>query len=212
MKILFQGDSITDAGRRKETNCLGTGYPVMISGELGAHYPGKYSFVNKGISGNRIVDIYARIKVDGWNLEPDVFSLLIGVNDVWHEFGNQNGVEPERFEKVYRMLIEDTKAKLPGVKFILMEPFVLPGEATVNTEEHPARWEYFRKETDLRAAAAKRIAQKHNLTFVPLQEMFDKANADAPAMGYWLRDGVHPTFAGHALIKNAWLKAFEQMK
>ena len=164
MKILFQGDSITDAGRNREQLCLGKGYPVMIGGELGAHFPGKYTFDNKGVSGNRIVDVYARIKVDCWNLEPDVISLLIGVNDVWHEFGNKNGVEPERFEKVYRMLIEDTKAKLPNIKFMLMEPFVLPGRAT------EAAWEDFSGTVYQLAEIVQKLAKEYNLSFVPLQE------------------------------------------
>ena len=136
--ILFQGASITDAGRDfNNDEFMGYGYATMTAGKIAVDYPGQYRVVNKGISGNRIVDVYARIKVDCWNLEPDVISLLIGVNDVWHEFGNKNGVEPERFEKVYRMLIEDTKAKLPNIKFMLMEPFVLPGRAT------EAAWEDF---------------------------------------------------------------------
>lgn len=203
MKILFQGDSITDAGRNREQLCLGKGYPVMIGGELGAHFPGKYTFDNKGVSGNRIVDVYARIKVDCWNLEPDVISLLIGVNDVWHEFGNKNGVEPERFEKVYRMLIEDTKAKLPNIKFMLMEPFVLPGRAT------EAAWEDFSGTVYQLAEIVQNLAKEYNLSFVPLQEKLNAACKLCPPE-YWLADGVHPTAAGHRLISDAWLEVFHK--
>lgn len=97
-KILFQGDSITDAGRSREdlTN-LGKGYPLFVAGALGMDEPGEYEFVNRGISGNRIVDIYARIKMDIINLKPDVMSLLIGVNDVWHEVSSQNGVDGDKY-------------------------------------------------------------------------------------------------------------------
>lgn len=203
MKILFQGDSITDAGRNREQLCLGKGYPVMIGGELGAHFPGKYTFDNKGVSGNRIVDVYARIKVDCWNLEPDVISLLIGVNDVWHEFGNKNGVEPERFEKVYRMLIEDTMAKLPNIKFMLMEPFVLPGRAT------EAAWEDFSGTVYQLAEIVQKLAKEYNLSFVPLQEKLNAACKLCPPE-YWLGDGVHPTAAGHRLISDAWLEVFHK--
>ncbi len=203
MKILFQGDSITDAGRNREQLCLGKGYPVMIGGELGAHFPGKYTFDNKGVSGNRIVDVYARIKVDCWNLEPDVISLLIGVNDVWHEFGNKNGVEPDRFEKVYRMLIEDTKAKLPNIKFMLMEPFVLPGRAT------EAAWEDFSGTVFQLAEIVQKLAKEYNLSFVPLQEKLNAACKLCPPE-YWLGDGVHPTAAGHRLISDAWLEVFHK--
>ena len=99
MKILFQGDSITDAGRSRDNDqYIGTGYPLLVKSELGYKFPGKYEFINRGISGNRIVDLYARIKADIINIKPDVMSILIGVNDVWHEFGvNPNGVSSEKF-------------------------------------------------------------------------------------------------------------------
>ena len=211
--ILFQGDSITDCGRSRELDrAMGNGYATFVGGALGAKEPYAYKFYNRGISGNRVVDLYARIRKDMINLKPDYMSILIGINDVWHEYEQQNGVDAEKFEMVYDLLIKELKRDLPELKIMILEPFVLPGSATENTEEHPNRWEYFRSETDLRRAAAKRIAEKHGLLFVPLQELFDKVNADAPEMGYWLGDGVHPTSAGHELIKNEWVKAFELLK
>ena len=109
--ILFQGDSITDCGRnREQLEGTGTGYPLLVKAQLGFENPGEYTFINKGISGNRIVDLYARIKADIINLKPDYISFLIGVNDVWHEFGGRNGVAAEKFEKIYTMLIEEIKA------------------------------------------------------------------------------------------------------
>ncbi len=211
--ILFQGDSITDAGRdRNGGGNLGYGYATMVTGALSAEYPYDYTFYNRGISGNRVVDVYARIKDDIINLKPDYMSLLIGVNDVWHEYACQNGVDAEKFEKIYNMLLDEIRTALPNIKIMLLEPFVLPGSATENTPETPDRWEYFRKEVDLRRAVVARIAQQRNLPFVPLQELLTKVNADAPEMGYWLRDGVHPSAAGHELIKREWLKAFEQLK
>ena len=211
--VLFQGDSITDAGRIKEPGKeanKGYGYANMVAGELGANEPYKYRFFNRGISGNRGVDLFARMRKDMINLRPDYMSILIGVNDVWHEYRYQDGVCAEKYELVYGLMIEELKRELPDLKIMILEPFVLPGSATENTEEHPNRWEYFSTQVPLRAAAAKRVAEKYNLPFVPLQEMFDKANADAPAPGYWLRDGVHPTQAGHTLIKRAWLKCYEE--
>lgn len=211
--ILFQGDSITDCVRvRENENYRGSGYATMVSGALGAKAPYQYTFYNRGISGNRVVDLYARIRKDMINLKPDYISVLVGVNDVWHEVSYQNGVDAEKFELVYNLLVEELKRDLPGVKIMLLEPFVLPGSATCNTEENPTRWEYFRKETALRGEATRRVAQKQNVLFVPLQELFDKANVDAPNDQYWLVDGVHPSAAGHELIKTAWLEAFEQLK
>ena len=210
--ILFQGDSITDAGRNKETDKhMGYGYATMAAGELSANAPYQYRFLNRGISGNRVVDLFARMKIDMINLKPDMMSILIGVNDVWHEYTRQNGVSAEKYELVYSLMIEELKRELPELKIMILEPFILPGSATENTEEHPARWEYFQHEVQLRAQAAKRVAQKFDLPFVPLQDMFTAANADAPSNEYWTRDGVHPTAAGHTLIKREWLKAFENL-
>ena len=206
MKILFQGDSITDIGRNTDRGSLqsiGQGYALMVTGELGARYPGQYTFENRGISGNRIVDLYARIKVDCWNLEPDVISILLGVNDVWHEFGNKNGVEANRFENVYRMLIEDSLAKLPNVKFILLEPFALPGTAT------EGKWNEFFVEVVKRSQIVQKLAQEYQLSFVPLQKKLEDACKLCPAE-YWLGDGVHPTPAGHRLIADAWLEVFQK--
>lgn len=211
-RILFQGDSITDCGRARDNIAsVGTGYAFMVKGELGCEQPGEFNFVNRGISGNRIVDVYARIKQDIINLKPDYMSLLIGVNDVWHELGGRcNGVSAEKFEKIYDMLIGEVLEALPDLKIMILEPFVLEASATAATEEEPDRWDNFRSEVPLRAAAAKRIAQKYGLPFVALQEKLDEAAKKAPA-NYWLADGVHPTPVGHFIIKEEWLKAFRNL-
>lgn len=211
--ILFQGDSITDCGRnREDLTSTGTGYAHMVTGQLGCEEPGAYTFINKGISGNRIVDVYARIKADIINLKPDVISLLIGVNDVWHELGGkQNGVSAEKFEKIYDLMIEEILQALPDVKMMILGPFVLEGRATTATEAEPHRWDYFKNEVPLRAAAAERIARKYGFVYVPLQEKFDEACQQAPA-DYWLRDGVHPTAMGHWIIKNAWMEGFSKLQ
>lgn len=205
MKILFQGDSITDAGRSRENiQCAGRGYPLLVKSSLGLEIPGKYEFTNRGVSGNRIIDVYARIKTDIINLEPDVMSILIGVNDVWHELGNKNGIEAEKFYKIYSMLIEEIKESLPDIKIMILEPFVLCASAT---EE---QYSIFRAEVEKRAVKAKAIAEKYNLKFIPLQSIFDEATKNAPA-DYWLGDGVHPTPYGHEIIKNEWIKAFKSL-
>lgn len=210
--ILFQGDSITDASRHREMDrYMGSGYANMAAGVLGAEHPGDYSFLNRGISGNRIVDLYARIKQDIINLKPDYLSILIGVNDVWHEYTRQNGVDAEKFELIYSLMIEEIKLALPDIKIIILEPFVLQGSKTCTSEEFPGRWEYFSKEVPLRARAAKRIAEKYGLVFVPLQETFDAAVRVESSEGYWLVDGVHPSAAGHELIKRQWLRGFAEL-
>ena len=203
--ILFQGDSITDAGRSREDDSFtGVGYPTLVKSELSFKCPNQFVWYNRGISGNRVVDLYARIKADIINLKPDIMSILIGVNDVWHEFDNQNGVDAEKYFKVYSMLIEEIKEALPCVQIMILEPFVLKASATEGC------WEQFQSEVKKRAAKAKEIAEKYGLLFVPLQDKFDEALQLAPA-NYWLVDGVHPTAAGHELIKREWVCAFKNL-
>lgn len=208
--ILFQGDSITDASRSKDNEInKGHGYALMVTGALGADEPGKYTFYNRGVSGNRIVDLYARIKFSMINLKSDYMSILVGVNDVWHEYNSKNGVSTEKYEMVYGLLIEELKQALPELKIMILEPFVLPGSETKSIPERPDRWEYMDREVRDHAAAAKRVAQKYDLKFVPLQAMFDQVDAKTP--GIWTWDGVHPTPCGHELIKRQWLKAFKEL-
>ncbi|MBP3337043.1 MAG: SGNH/GDSL hydrolase family protein [Clostridia bacterium] len=205
-KILFQGDSITDALRSRELDrYMGGGYATLVAAQLGHDRPNEFEFINRGISGNRITNLISRIKEDFINLKPDYLSILIGINDVWHEVSRNNGVSSEKYERYYNFLIEDIKEALPEIKIMILEPFVLKGTAT---EEN---WEYFETETKKRAEAAKRVAQKNSLVFVPLWDKFIKALEKAPA-SYWLADGVHPTAAGHEIIKREWLSTFESLE
>ena len=199
-RILFQGDSITDMMRSRENDkFLGIGYPVLVGAELGLDYPNKYEFLNRAVSGNRIVDLYARIKSDIINLKPDIISFLIGINDVWHELDDRhNGVDAEKYYTIYSMLISEIKAALPETQIMILEPFVLKGEETEK------EWEYFRIETDKRAEKAKKVAEKFNLKFVPLQSKFDEKVKIAES-SYWLWDGVHPNYPGHEIIKREWI-------
>ena len=208
-KILFQGDSITDAHRSRDNDEFpGSGYPNLLKARIGMDYPNKYECLNRGVSGDRVVDIYARIRRDIIMLRPDILSILIGINDVWHELGSHNGVDAKKFEMVYDLILSEVKAALPGIRILILEPFVLCGSATENTLENPGRYDYFRSETLLRAEAAKRVSKKHETVFVPLQDCFDEASKIAPA-SHWLMDGVHPTSAGHELIARQWMKSIQ---
>lgn len=200
--ILFQGDSITDVFRDWDNGeDLGKGYPLFVSSKLGYEMPGQFKFYNRGRSGDRIVDVYARIKADIINLKPDFMSILIGVNDVWQEYLEGNGVSAEKFEKIYCMIIEEVKQELPNCEIMIMAPFLLKGEAT---EE---KWDEFFAEVKNRAKIAKKVAEKYGLKFVALQDKFDEAQKKMP-QPYWAYDGVHPTHNGHALIQKAWLDGF----
>ena len=210
--ILFQGDSITDSGRRNEWGSnMGFGYATMTAGALSISEPYAYEFINKGVSGNRIVDLYARIKIDFINLKPDYASIYIGVNDTWHEIGSQNGVDTEKFEKIYTMMLDEIYAACPDIKLIIIAPYVLEGPATCNTEENPDRLTRFRTDVAEKAAVARKIADKYGLPCIELQKAFDSACEKAEPT-YWAFDGVHPTPCGHEIIKKLWLETFESMK
>ena len=210
--ILFQGDSITDCGwDRKDPLSLGIGYARLVAAELGFDNPSEYTFYNRGISGNRIVDVYARIKADIINLKPDYMSILIGVNDVWHEIDHRNGVDAEKFEKIYAMLLEEVREACPDTKLLLMAPFVVEGPSTRTTEERPNRFETFRAEVDKRIAAVDRLGEKFNLPVLHLQEKFDACIAKNNEPTYWVRDGVHPTVYGHEMIAREWLAWFKSL-
>lgn len=205
-KILFVGDSVTDEGRTKSglvhfDTIVGKGYVLFINAELGKKFPGQYTVLNRGIDGNRSIDLYARIKSDIINLKPDVLNILIGVNDVWHELLYENGLSAEKYYNIYSLLIEEIREALPDTQIVILESFVLKGR---ETEEH---WEAFQRGVHQIAQKARAIAEKYNLPFITLQDRFDKALELAPAE-YWLRDGVHPTAAGHMIIKEAWMEYF----
>lgn len=211
MKILFFGDSITDMGRDRNQGtahpyAYGSGYPMFVAGSLYGENPQKYEIINRGISGNRVVDLYARVKADVWNLQPDVLSILIGVNDVWHEVSRRDGVELDRYEKIYRLLIEDTKKRLPGLKIVLCEPFVLEGSATV--EENTDKFQRFCAVYKYAETVGK-LAEEYGLYFLPLQSKFDEAAKKFGAEHY-LFDGVHPMVAGAKLIADEWVKLFKE--
>ena len=210
-KILFQGDSITDCGRSREVlTDVGNGYPYLVRAHYGLEKPGQFEIMNRGISGNRSVDVYARIKADIINLKPDYMSILMGVNDVWHELAIGNGVDTPKFEKIYTMLIEEVMEALPDIKLMILEPYALPGAATEGTlEDGRDKYTVFRKDTEDKAAACRRVAERFGIPFVPLQAKLDemqKAYGTESVSG----DGVHPNVTGHLLIARAWMEAFEE--
>lgn len=216
MRIVLFGDSITDMCRNREyTNSsdilgYGSGYPIFIASGLARKNPNGYEVLNRGISGNRIVDLYARVKEDVWNLQPDLLSILVGTNDVGLDlWSSKNGVDIVRYEKMYRNLIEDTKERLPNVKIILCEPFVLYGVASENTAENPNRYQQFRDGIYQCGRVVEKLAQEYDLYYLPLQKGFDECAekyGDAP----FLYDGIHPMIAGATLIADGWLKLFNE--
>ena len=205
--FLFQGDSITDAGRDDENQDnfgLGCGYAFLLAADIEKNRKGEIKFLNRGKSGDRITDVYARIKEDIINLKPDFMSILIGVNDVSHELTQGCGVTPEKFNKIYNLLIEEIKEALPEIKIIILEPFVLKGSATNEL------WEQFNCEVRKLAIISEKVAKQYKIKFVPLQNKFDDASSDGDTR-YWSVDGIHPTSAGHQIIKEELQKAIKEI-
>ena len=201
--IVFQGDSVTDCGRVKDADLppnggLGAGYVSLIAARILADNLGEdIKIYNRGISGHRVVDLYARWKVDTLNLNPDVLSILIGVNDTWHEFAKNNGVEVPRYDQFYRMLLDWTIKTYPNIKIVICEAFSL--ESDFITPEWKA-------EMAERSKVAKKIAEEYGCTFIPFQSILEEAAAKAGNPKLIAADGVHPTLTGHQVMADAWLK------
>ena len=203
MRFLFLGDSITDAGRERQDDPreLGTGYVRLLASDLTFWHP-DYEVLNTGIGGNRVTDLLPRWKKDCLELLPDVLTILIGINDVWHEISQQNGVSGELFEEVYDILLREVRLSMPDTRIILMGAYVIHGTAV------DGHWAEFEKETAVRREKTRRLAGKYGADYLDLQEKFEKAEERFPA-GHWTRDGVHPTPAGHWLIAKEWKHVWE---
>lgn len=205
LRVLFYGDSITDAGRDiVMEDSLGQGYPLLLAAELGLTQPGRCTFFNRGISGNQVTDLYARLQRDVLALQPDVLSILVGINDVAYAGEDPAGSRLATFVEVYDRMLKKARAESPGLRLLLMAPFVLKGSAT------GLHWQMFERQTARYAQAVEGLAADHQAVFVPLQPAFDAALQQAPA-SHWLTDGVHPSPAGHALIAREWKKGWEQL-
>lgn len=203
--VLFQGDSITDAGRDRnrqlpnDASSMGAGYVYLIAAEILEELAGmELTIYNRGISGNKVYQLAERWQEDCLDLKPDVLSMLIGVNDYWHMRQGRYDGTPEIYERDYRDLLDRTKTVMPGLKLVICEPFLLPDTSAVDDS-----WlEPFRAYQEI----ASKLAVEFDAAWVPFQEAYNNALAAAPAT-YWTGDGVHPSLAGSQLMAETWLKA-----
>jgi lysophospholipase L1-like esterase len=205
--ILFQGDSITDAGRNKqrelpnEASSFGTGYANIAASWLLEELAGKnLTIFNRGISGNKVYQLAERWDKDCLDLKPDVLSILIGVNDYWHFRNGSYDGTLEIYETDFRALLNRTRDALPAIKLMICQPFVLTGTSAVN--------ESWLEPFSAYQGIAEKIAGEFDAVWVPFQQAFDKAIEIAPAT-YWAGDGVHPSMAGAQLMAGTWLEALE---
>jgi acyl-CoA thioesterase-1 len=184
--IVFAGDSVTDCGRREDPAGLGDGYVKILYDVLGADRP---RIVNVGISGNRAVDLAARWDVDVLKHEPDLVSVLIGINDTWRRYDKDDPTSTEAFEASYRELLEPVAAKL-----VLVEPFLLP----VKAEQRA-----WREDLDPKIEVVRRLATEYDALLVPADVEFNRQALTVGATTL-AGDGVHPTAAGHRLLAELW--------
>ena len=196
-RILFQGDSITDGnrGRNQDPNhILGHGYAFIIAARYGADFPERnLVFINRGVSGDKVTDMARRWPQDTLELKPDILSILIGVND------QGAGLSMERFEQTYDKVLADTVAANPKVRLVLCAPFTLP---VGSVKEHYDQWYAGIKQ---RQEIVAKLATKYHAALVQFQPAFDAACKKAPAE-HWIWDGVHPTYSGHQIMADEWLR------
>ncbi len=208
MRLLFFGDSLTDMGRNRKpgmkyASSYGVGFVFHIASKLMSEEPGTYEIINRGIGGNKITSLYRRYKNDVIKEEPDVVTILVGVNDLFGKYRLPPGfgVTVERYKKIYIKMIEDIKNSLPNIKVILMEPFYLEGRLIKR---------YLKKFEELKeySKAVEEVAKETHSEYIPLQEMFNNVGKDNPSN--YLYDGLHTTPAGALLIAEKWLENFKK--
>ena len=198
MKILFQGDSVTDAGRdRSNPADLGEGYPKFASAMIQDSYPDDdFEFVDLGIGGNRTEHLVARLESDFIEIQPDIVSIMIGINDVWHHYSHAIETTDEQFEENYRTVLDAIKSRT-NARILMIQPFLLE---TVDPAKQALCEELARKQ-----AIIKRLADEYADAYLPLDEILHQEVDVEPAE--YSRDGVHPTPDGACRIGEAYLGA-----
>ena len=194
-RILFQGDSITDGNRGRSADpnhILGHGYAFIIAAKFGAAFPeANLEFMNRGVSGNTVLDLEKRWSKDTIDLKPDILSILIGVNDKGH------GVPMDQYEQVYDKLLNDAKTANPNLKLVLCEPFIVNHLAKTPQSGSP------NADIVKRQEIVAKLAAKHGAALVHFQKALDEATKRGPAL-HWIWDDVHPTYSGHQILADEW--------
>lgn len=199
IKILFQGDSITDAGRDKsDPHQMGTGYPRYASELIRANFPATdFEFFNLGISGNRSENLLRRVEPDLVDLQPALVSILIGINDVWHRHNDENPIPTtdEQFEANYRRILETVKEKTEA-KILMIEPYLLQVP-----DKRSMRPEVLRIIEICRA-----LGHEYADAYLPLDGLFAAAEIEQKQPNVYSKDGVHPNLTGAQFIAEQYLR------
>lgn len=197
--VLFIGDSVTDTGRdRSDPRALGDGYVSRAAAELAKN--GVTRVLNRGISGNRVVDLRARWAEDCIDLRPTVLSILVGINDTWRRYDSDDPTSTDAFETVYRGILTQVRDRL-DTRLVLMEPFLIP------VREEQESW---REDLDPKIDVVHRLADEFGATLVRTDELLGRAASNTPPAEL-ADDGVHPTPHGHSLIASAWLATVDEV-
>ncbi len=203
MKVLFQGDSVTDAGRdRANPDDMGDGYPRYASAMLMDAFPDEaFTFVNLGISGNRTADLVSRMEQDIVEVQPDIIVLLIGVNDVWFRYLYEDATTDEQFEANLRTILETVKSRTKA-SLLMIQPFFserVPTDAPTG----------MREELDRKQSIYKALADEYADAYLPLDELLHGDLPEEPS--YYTEDGIHPTPDGACFIGEACLGAMTHL-
>lgn len=205
-RIVFVGDSVTDADRDRSAIPggwgFGQGYVNHIHNLLTAVYPDREIMtINSGNSGDDIMQMAERWQQDVLDFNPHCVFVMIGVNDVWRHFDGTLRQAPvhgvEEYERVFDELLDRTEHDDPDLEHLMV---VGPLMFEANRQEPMrAMLEEF-------AAAARRVADRHNASYVDAQ-------ADADRLMAWQHpcivsaDRVHPNERGAMVIARSWLRA-----
>ncbi|AWL42513.1 MULTISPECIES: SGNH/GDSL hydrolase family protein [Streptomyces] len=194
--VLFQGDSITECGRLSDPdNPLGHGYASMAADLVRAARPDSgITFVNRGVGGDRVADLRARWQADTLDVEPDVVSVLVGVNDTWYRYRAGETTPADAYEDDYRFLLTQVRDR-SDARLVLVEPFLVP----VTAEQ----WEW-RTDLDPRIQVVRRLAEEFDAALLAADGLLNQAARTAGGPGRIAGDGVHPTPLGHTLLARAW--------
>lgn len=197
--LLFQGDSITDCNRdRDDIGSLSGGYPGMVAKMYNLLFPdNEVTFINKGISGNRVIDLLERYDEDFKELNPDFISILIGINDTWRRYDANDPTSRESFMNSYRELLSKIKADMPNTKIMIVEPFVL-----YSLEDRKA----WREDLDPKIDVVRELAKEYADYYLPLDGILAKAAVEEYTSEEIAEDGVHPSQKGHSIIAREYMK------
>ena len=125
--VLFIGDSITEWGRDDATGSIGHGFVRMAADGWAVAHPGHpITVVNKGIGGDRVVDLRNRWTRDAIDVAPDVVTIMVGINDTWRRFDIGETTTTASYEADLRFILGRLAAETSAQVLLIEPPGVQP--------------------------------------------------------------------------------------